>query len=209
MRVFYDLCVSPRSRGEAAEMARLLRLLRVRGVAVERGVGVEEFRRAGLEAYTRVTIRAGSGSEVAVKVREARRLYDIVAVKPSTAEAARMAARDPRVDLVVLPPAMARYMDKSQARLLELGGGCIEVWLSHLLSGGDPRRTLRGILIIARRAAANDACLVVSSNAKTRWGLWSPYSAMALLECMGLPHTAALSALTVNPAMVVRMRGLQ
>ncbi len=209
MRAYYDLCVSPRSSGEAREMARLLKAMGFRGVAVEGGGAcMEEFRLEGLEAYSRVTIRASTGAEVAAKARQARARFDIVAVKPASAEAARTAARDPRVDLVVLPPSMARYMDRSEARLLEQGGGCIELRLSYVLSGGDPRRRLRGLMIIARRAAACDACLVVTSNARDRWGLWSPYTAAALLTSMGIPWMHAVSSLTVNPASILRLRGV-
>ena len=195
-RLYCDLCIEPRGPEEARALARLLARLGYRLVAVEaepldraRALA-EEVSREGLRALTRVTVEARDWAEA---VKRLRRLqgYDLVAVRPRTAEAARLAARDPRVALVQLSPGMARYMDKSQALMLREGGAAAEIRLRPLLYGGDPRQALRGFMVIARRAAAYEAPLVVSSCARSPWEAWPPATVAGLLASMGIPpgHT--------------------
>ncbi len=198
-----DLQLSPRSIEEAEAIAELAAAMGLRVVAFESEelekarAYVEAAKRHGLEAYTRRTIEARSWVEAAKEVaRVAARGFDIVAVRPRTAEAARLAARDPRVAIVQLPPGMARYMDRSQALMLREGGTVAEVRLLPLLRPGDPRTALRGIMVIVRRAAAYGAAFTVSSGARTRWELWSPASTRALLESFGVPPQLALLSLT-------------
>lgn len=197
-----DLQVAPRSREEMEAIAGLAARMGLRVIGVEAPepeaaralAGVA--RRHGLEAYTRITIEARDWGEAQRLIASLHQRYDIVAVRPRTAEAARLAARDPRVALVQLPPGMARYMDKSQALMLREGGSVVEIRLLPLLRGGDPRAALRGVMIIARRAAAYGAAFTVSSGARTRWELWPPASARALLEALGVPAPLAKAALT-------------
>ena len=197
-----DLGIVACSRRAAEHMAELLMRLGYRVAAVEcpdpdgAREAAEALRQAGLEAYTRLTVEAERWQDAARRIVAAAQRYDLVAVKPRTAEAARLAARDPRVALVLLTPGMARYMDKSQALMLREGGSVVEVRLLPLLRRGDPRAALRGTMIIARRAAAYDAALTVTSGARNRWQLWPPASARALLEAFGVPPQYALLALT-------------
>jgi ribonuclease P/MRP protein subunit RPP1 len=139
-------------------------------------------------------------------VRRLALQYDIVAVKPKTAEAARLAARDPRVSLVQLPPGMARYMDKSQVAMLREGGGAIELKLLPVLYSGDPRTTLRGLMIIARRAAAYEAPLVATSGARSVWEILSPMHIRGLLVSFGLPESIAKLAVSGYPLSLVASR---
>jgi ribonuclease P/MRP protein subunit RPP1 len=196
-----DLQVAPRGVDEARGIAEALGLLGVRVVAVEAG-SLDEARaykrlmeEYGVEAYTRITVEAKTWQE-AVKQLARTTGFDIVAVRPRSAEAARLAARDPRVAVVQLPPGMARYMDRSQVLMLREGGSVVEVRLLPLLRGGDPRTAMRGIMVVVRRASAYGAPFIVSSGARSKWELWSPASARAMLEAMGVPSNIALLALT-------------
>ena len=211
----YDLCVAPRSERDLVEMASVLSELGYKGVAldvsfsrVEYGRAKTIFAKEGLELLSRVTFEAVSGKEVVEKARKFRLSYDIVAVRPLSAEAARVAARDPRVSLILLPPNMARYMDRSQARMLAMGGGCIEVCFRHILEGGDPRKRLRGIIIVVRRAIAFETCLVVTSCARTVWELWPTASLRGFLVSFGLSEHQAKLIVHTNPRLVVsRVKG--
>lgn len=198
-----DLQLAPRSIRDADSMAEAAARMGLRVVAFEapsveaaRGYA-EAARRWGLEAYTRVTIEARSWGDAAREVaRAAQRGYDLVAVRPRSAEAARLAARDPRVAVIQLPPGMARYMDRSQALMLREGGAVVEVRLLPLLRPGDPRTALRGAMVIVRRAAALGAPFIASSGARSLWEMWSPAAVRALLEALGVPSNIALLALT-------------
>lgn len=211
-----DLHVAPRSLEDAHGIASLLAGMGVRCVAIdnpnprEARAYTKPFIEAGLEAYTRVTIEADSWGKALKALRRISPHYDLVAVKPKSAEVARHAAKDPRVALVQLPPGMARYMDRSQARLLREGGAGVEVSLLPLLHSDDPRRSLRGIMIIARRAAAYEAMLVITSGARSKWELWSPAAIRALLVSFGVPENIASLSVTGYPSSILyskRLRG--
>jgi ribonuclease P/MRP protein subunit RPP1 len=175
---------------------------RIVGVEARDKSLLKPFVDAGLEALTRLTIRARAASEAAEAVRSARRYYDVIAVEPEGVEAARFAARDGRVDVVSLKPGMARYMDRSQARLIAQGGGVIEVPLNPTIERGE--RGLRALMIVARRAVAFDAPFTVSSCARTMWEMWPPYSLAGLLIALGVPEHHALLAVTAYPASAIR-----
>jgi len=208
-----DLQLEPRSIEEAEAMAMLLAAMGV-GVAAFEAEEVDRARayaeaakRHGIEAYTRRTIEAKSWADALKEIARAEaRGYDIVAVRPRSAEAARLAARDPRVAIVQLPPGMARYMDRSQALMLREGDTVVEVRLLPLLRPGDPRAALRGAIVITRRAAAYGAAFILSSGARTRWELWSPASARGLLEAFGVPPHISLLALTGYCRQALRKR---
>ncbi|BES82469.1 RNase P subunit p30 family protein [Pyrodictium abyssi] len=209
---FIDLALEPRSLRDAMEMASLAKIMGYRLVAVENSdpQRAREYARVfteeGIEALTRVTIEAESWGKTVNILKRVALSFDLVAVKPKSAEAARLAARDPRVGLIVLPPGMARYMDKSQTAMLREGGAAVEIRFLPLLYGGDPRSSLRGTMIIARRAAAYEAPLVVTSGARTRWEMWHPRTVQAMLVAFGLPETIAKLAITGYPAAIVNTK---
>jgi len=210
-----DLHIAPRSLRDAYEVADLAHRMGYRCVAVDNPDPQEAkeyakpFIEAGIEAYTRVTIESDNWGKALKMIRRASPRYDLVVVKPKSAEVARHAARDPRVALIQLPPGMARYMDKSQARLLREGGAGVEIVLLPLLYGDDPRRSLRGVMIISRRAAAYESMIIVTSGARSRWELWSPAAARALLVSFGVPENIALLALSGYPLSIVSSKRLQ
>jgi len=206
----YDLCIAPRSERDLVEIASMLNDLGYEGAALDISLSRVDYRRAktifareGLDLLSRATFEASSGKEVVEKARKLKLFYDIVAVKPLSAEAARIAARDPRISLILLPPNMARYMDRSQARMLAMGGGCIEVCFRHILEKGDPRKKLRGIIVVVRRAIAFEACLITTSCARTVWELWPTASLRGFLVSFGLSEQQAKVIVQANPKLVV------
>jgi ribonuclease P/MRP protein subunit RPP1 len=209
---YCDLNVEPKDEKEASSIAEKLASVGVRCVAVEASNPenarrlAEVFRKSGLEAYTRYTVEAKDWGAALNLVRRLVEQYDIVAVKPKSAEVARMAARDPRVSLVQLSPGMARFMDRSQVLMLREGGGAIELKLLPILYTADPRSTLRGLMIIARRAVAYGAPLAVTSGARSIWEIITPMQMRAILISFGLPENIAKLAITSYPYSIVRSR---
>ncbi len=204
MKAYAELCLRPKSIREAEAMADYAALMGIRYVGVEareRSL-LKPFIDHGVEAFTRITIEASSAREAVEAVRKVRGLYDIVAVKPKGVEAARFAARDGRVDVVTLTPGMARYMDRSEARLIQLGGGVIEIPLNQVLERGA--RGLRAAAIIARRASAYDTPFTISTCATSVYEMWHPRSLQGLLVSLGVPENHALLAVSGYPISVLR-----
>ena len=209
MTRYCDLNVEPRSLRDAEVMADRMAAMGFRCVAVEASdpekarLFASKFAERGLEAYTRVTVEVKEWGKAVELVRRLAERYNLVAVKPRSAEAARLAARDPRVALVQLSPGMARFMDRSQVTMLREGGGAIEVKLLPILYTADPRSTLRGLMIVARRAAAYDAPLVASSGARSVWELMAPMHLRAILVSFGLPENIAKLAVSAVPLSII------
>ena len=206
-----DSLVAPRSPEDAARLADLYARMGVGMVLVEAsdpGLArrlVKVFQDRGVDAYARITVEVKEWGKGVTEVRRAAQAYDIVAVRPRSAEAARLAARDPGVALIQLPPGMARYMDRSQALMLREGRAAVEIKLQPLLHPGDPRRSLRGLMVIARRAAAYEAPLVVGSGARLAWEAWPPQSVVGLLVSFGVPEPLARLYVYKNCRSVVRL----
>ena len=206
-----DSLVSPRDVEEAERLASLYARIGVGMVLVEAPEPrlardlARVFQGHGIEAYTRTTIEVKEWGRGVAEVRRAAQAYDIVVVRPRSAEVARLAARDPGVAFIQLPPGMARYMDRSQALMLREGRAAAEIRLSTLLRPGDPRRGLRGLMVIARRAAAYEAPLVVGSGARLAWEAWPPQSVVGLLVSFGVPEPLARLYVYKNCRSLVRL----
>ncbi|AEM38695.1 RNase P subunit p30 [Pyrolobus fumarii 1A] len=203
------MCIKPRTRRDAGDLAALAALTNIGGVAVEVndddwGFVRRVFEDAGLTVLRRVTIEVRKAGDVPRVASEARKKgYDIVAVLPLSDEAARYAARDERVDLVVVRPGMARLVDSSQAGLHRMGGGAVELQVTPLLSQKQGFRTL---MVVSRRAVAYSVPLVVSSCATTMWEFIPPRSIEALLSALGVPENYAKAFTYSHPWSIARRR---
>lgn len=204
-----DSLVAPKSTGDAESIARLYSSIGVGIVFVEardHSLAREYtriFRDYGIEAFSRITIEVYDWRKSVHSIREYSREYDIVSVKPKTVEAARLATRDPDTRIIQFPLAMARYMDKSQALLMREGSAVAEVKLSPLLYSSDPRRSLRRIMVLVRRAAAYEIPLVLGSGATSVWKIWHPWHVVALLYSFGLPLNTCKSIVFGNCRLAV------
>ncbi len=204
----FDLCMRPRSLRDAAELAGLAAYTGVGGVALEVDDRLwpearRAFEDAGLEVLRRVTVTARRAGEVTSLAHEARRRgYDIVAVEPLSDEAARYAARDHNVDLVVYRPGLGRLIDASEAALLRMGGGAVELQARLAEREGG----LRYAMVAARRATAYNVPLVVSTCASNTYEYTPPRGLEALLRVLGVPGNYAKAFVYSYPWRVARRR---
>lgn len=150
----------------------------------------------------RITITSSSDLEIKRSLRGIKLKYDIVAVKPLSYQAARFAARDGRVDLIVADKESLRFIDLSEIRLLERFNGAIEIPLKQLL--GLKERILAQFVRRIRLITRYDAPLVLSSSAETFHELWHPLQIIGLMNILGLPETKAWEALTITPKQLIR-----
>ena len=212
-----DLCIKPRRLQDVRDIARVAGILGYKGFAVELdGAGVD-FREVynagkeyGVEVYRRATIQAKSKAEMLKKVASVEKKVDVIAVESKTADVIRHAARDSRVDLVSLSTFQARYMDRSQADLLRIGGGAIEVKLKEFIEAietGDVRR-VRGFEAIVRRATAFRAPFVVSTCASNKWETASTASIVSILVSLGIPLSIARITVYSSPIILLRRKSL-
>ncbi len=155
-------------------------------------------REHGVECRRRLTIEASTSREALRILRGRKGRTGIIALRPLGVDAARFAGRDTRVRLLSGAETL-RYADRSQYRLLRVGGGGIEADLSRVLRGD-----LAYLIRLMRLCAANNIPLVLSSCAKDRWELWPPRSAASLAIMASAPLRLGLDAVYVNPWRMIR-----
>ncbi len=201
-RAAADLCVKPGSPSAAESIVRRAAELGYGVLGVEAAQDAWEAakdtcRELGIRCLRRITLASASTSRVKKMLRNAKRA-DIVAVKPESIGVARLAARDGRVKLVVAHT--PSFLDRSERRLFNLGGGAVEIPLPR------PGRAQEFRLFLAsvRRAVASGLRVVVSSHAYDEWGLWPPASAASMAVLAGLPVRIGLEFVYANYRGVVR-----
>lgn len=195
-RMAADLCVKPGTRDAAEGIVRRAAELGYGVLGVEAGGEIweatkETCRELGIRCLRRVTLASSSTSRIKKMLRNSRHA-DLVAVKPGSVSVARFAARDGRVKLVVAYT--PTFLDRSERRLFNLGGGAVEIPLPR----PGAVQELRLALISMRRAVASGLRVVLSSHAQDEWGLWPPASAASLAVLAGLPARLGFEFLYTN-----------
>lgn len=146
----------------------------------------------------RITIEADSEREIRERIRGIKVDYPIVAVKPLSTQVARFAARDGRVDLVVLDGDTIEYIDKIQAGMMKKFGKPLEVCINCFL-----KVSLRKKGMIFRRIKLfyyYGVPVVYSSGASKWYELLHPKSISALMSTLvDIPKTSILYGLSSIP----------
>ncbi len=193
-----DLCLRPPDPSIAGKIVRMAARLGYGLLAVE--ASDEAWRQAsttcrelGLKCIRRITIKASTSQEARRILRKVRGSAGIIALRPLGVDAARFAGRDSRIKLLVGYEA-SRYVDRSQRRLLRVGGGALEADLSRLLHGD-----IGYIIRLLRLSAANNIPLVLSSCAEDEWSLWPPRSAASISALASVPLRLGVEAVYINP----------
>ncbi len=207
-----DLCVKPGSVETLQAVLRLASSMGYEGVAVEttslelsRGDAKRLSREYGVEVYRRITLRPSSHGEMLKMLAKSHGKYDLLVIESREPDVIRSAARDGRVGLVYISPLQARYMDRSQADLLRLGGGGVEARLADFLRALERRdyRRIRGLEALVRRGVAFGAKIVVGSCSTSLWGLRSPRSVLSILVVLGVPEPVAKTIVYSYPYSVI------
>jgi len=86
-------------------------------------------------------IEAGE-DDLKEKLRGIKTIYPIVSVKPIGIQAARLSARDGRVDTVVLDKDTINFIDKTQARMMKEYRKILEVPLNSLLKSSRREKAM-------------------------------------------------------------------
>lgn len=119
----------------------------------------------GLLVACRKTLRGEDERGLKTMLRGIKLRYPLVAVEPLSRQAARFAARDRRVDLIVLSRDTLQYIDKTQARMMKHHGKILEIRMSDYF-----RMDQREKAMVYRRInlfRSIDADVVFSSGARS------------------------------------------
>ncbi|MCE4614874.1 MAG: hypothetical protein F7B60_05050 [Desulfurococcales archaeon] len=104
------------------------------------------------------------------------------------------------IDVIRINPEMAKYIDKSQARLLSRTVKLLELPLPAFTSS---KNNLYRFAIAIRRMHAYDIPYTLVSDAKNKHELWHPKMMKGLLELLGIPEPYSLMPITSFPLRVL------
>ncbi len=179
------------------EILSKLRELGFGAAVVEFDGSEEEFRETlryaesmGLELYRKLVVRVSGRRPLLSALRSNRGRYEVISVVCEDLETALVAARDNRVDTVVIPPRPGYRFDKGVASLLR---NRVEIPFNQILE--DPEPSLKTYLevfkILGRKAG-----IIVSSGASSPLMLRTPWQLISLPMIMGYSHEEALKTVS-------------
>ena len=156
----------------------------------------------------RITIEARSEKEIREKVRGIKVYYPIVAVKPLSTQVARFAARDGRVDLVVLDRDTIEYIDKIQAGMMKQFGKPLEVCINCFLKASSREK---GMIFRRIRLFHYYSVPIIYSSGASRWNeLIHPKGISALLSTLvDVPKASIVYGLSSIPLEILTKNGVR
>jgi|GEM_PF-3252843 len=209
-RRYYDLCILY----DPSNINMLLQRVKAcnyKGVAVcfhdpEVARAVEpQLRELEDSFHLRIAIRyeveARTRSELLRMLRRRERHW-VVAVTPRGLEAARVAARDRRVDIITIEP-FSEFIDETEVRMAAEHSKVFEVSLSHLLSGYDHLASALPALRKRVLRAAKRSLVLVSSRAYDPLQVRNPRDLAAFSTLLGLNREQALDAVSRIPESIL------
>ena len=210
MRTYVDLHLTPKSHQEANKMILLAGEMGYRCVATT-NVEYNMQNSCDVKVASRVDVGVRKSSQLFEVLKKIRRSNDLVAVMCQSKEAARQAAKDCRVDILLFPrePLHRRdvWLDSHEAELAEGAGSAYEVNVSDLITGGALR--ISKLLIIMRKeienASKHDIPVILSSDAHSAFEMREPKALTALASLLDIDEKYALEMISTIPIKVLDM----
>jgi RNase P/RNase MRP subunit p30 len=162
---------------------------------------------AKVDFATRVNISPRNPNELLQSLRRCRRKFEVVAVRCTTKDVARQAAKDRRVDLLQfsVTSLRQRFFDHAEAELASQAFSSLEIELAPMLQLTSFSRIrllsrLRKEVFTAQKFRVP---ITVSSGATDEMLMRGPYDYAALTTLFDLSMQSALKALSENPMVAV------
>lgn len=203
-RRFIDLWIRPREE-EAEELIKKLVELGYSGAATEFESGEEWERikeigeKLGLKLYRKLVLEVKSRKELLRELRANRGRYEVISVICRNLETTLVAARDSRVDTLIIPPEHRYRIDKGVAALLR---NRVELPFRWFLEKERRERFLAATLEIVR-VLGKKVGIVVSSAAENALELRGARQLASLLEVLGLDSEKALDGVSKEPCRIL------
>jgi ribonuclease P/MRP protein subunit RPP1 len=155
-----------------------------------------------LDFVSRIDLAPRNSNELTQNLRTCRRKFEVIAVRCTTKEVARQAAKDRRVDLLMfsVTNVRQRFFDKSEAELAQQALCGLEIELSPLLqlTSVSRVRVLSRLRKEAETAKRANVPVTLSSGATDPYLMRGPYDFAAMATIFGLRSDSALCALSAS-----------
>ena len=205
MRKYVDFWVKGKDYESSLELLRSLKRLGFSDAVIELGEGllerVEDLKRVGEElginVHRKLVIAPGSRKDLLRALRSNRGKFEVITVLCENLEVALVAARDSRVDSLVIPPKPKFRFDKGVAATIK---NCVELPFSQYLSDKQAflETALKLVEILGRRTE-----LIVSSAASNSLELRGPRELASLPWVLGYPQEKALDSVSKTPRSIL------
>lgn len=205
MRKYIDFWVRAESFENALSLLEKLRelgfssaVMELDGEASER---FDELRKRGeeigVEVYRKLVFKPSGRKDLLKNLRNNRGKYEVITVFCESLEAALVAARDSRVDSLVIPPKPGFRFDKGVAALLR---NYVELPFSSYLENKLEflETAIRILEFLGRRTG-----IIVSSAASDILDLRGPRELASILQVLGLPQEEALDSVSKIPESII------
>ena len=200
MRRYVDLWVRCESMEKCLEMIRCLKRLGFSSAVLElRGECVEKFDYLKKEAegvelnlYRKLVLEPSSRKELLKMLRENRGRFEVISVICRNLETALVAARDSRVDTIIIPVNPRYRFDKGVAALLK---NRVELPFKYFLKdkGGFLRTASEIVSVLGKRCG-----IIVSSAGSCSLELRNPRQLASLLQVLGFDEERALNSISIE-----------
>ncbi|MCE4605819.1 MAG: hypothetical protein F7B59_00600 [Desulfurococcales archaeon] len=198
MASYIDLSVNPEECGSLTPICEKARLLGYKLI----GVNKDFLEKCNVKCYDltfipRVVLEEKNLGDLRKK---ARNLDSLVVVTVDKLSDLRRVPLVRNVNVIRINPDMAKYIDKSQARLLARSMKLLELPLPIFTS---TKNNLYRFAIAIRRMHAYDIPYALVSDAKSAYELWHPRMVKGLLELLGIPEPYSLMPITSYPLRIL------
>lgn len=205
MRRYVDFWVKGKDYESSLKLLRTLKRLGFSDAVMELSEDllerIEELRRAGgelgLNVYRKLVIAPNSRKELLRILRGNRGKFEVITVLCENLEVALVAARDSRVDSLVIPPKPRFRFDKGVAATVK---NCVELPFSQYLSDKQAflETALRLVETLRRKTE-----LIVSSAASNPLELRGPKELASLPWILGCSQEKALNSVSKTPRSIL------
>ena len=207
-REYIDFWVRVEERDGAAELFSKLTELGYRKAVVELEDNLEESfeeikslaEENKLEIYRKLVLEPSGRKELLRNLRENRGKYEVISIICRNLDTALVAARDSRVDTLIIPPNPGYRLDKGVAALLKHR---VELPFNWFLSQ-ETRDAFLSTAIKIMKFLAGKRGVIVSSAASSSLELRGWRELASLLEVLGMNTQQALDSISIIPQEILR-----
>lgn len=205
MRRYVDFWIIGEEREKTIELLKTLARLGYSDAVMElRGEltgSFEELRdvaaEAGIKLYRKLVIQPNSRKELLQALRSNRGKFEVITVICENLEVALVAARDSRVDSLIIPPKSSFRIDKGVASTIR---NYVELPFSWYLANRQSflETALRIVQILGKRVG-----IIMSSASSSALLLRGPRELASLPWTLGYPQEKALDTVSKIPLQII------
>ncbi len=169
----------------------------------------EEFKKLGetyeVIIYRKLVLEPEDRMSLLKNLRKFRGGYEVISVICNNLEVALTAARDSRVDSLILPPGKMFRIDKGVASLIS---NSIELPFKWFIDEAARRDFIRVANEVINYLSSKTS-IIVSSYASKPYELCSPHELASILQVLGIERKTALDSVSTIPWSIIERNKLK